>query len=118
MCLKHGAKKLNKNATHPTTIGEKKAINSLKRGCNITILPAGKGGATIDLDTEQYKQKVIQQLPDATTYDALTSYSTPKQTRAIQKTLDRLVREDVLPQTTAYAISPKETSIACANGLP
>ncbi len=70
------------------------------------------------LGTEEYKKKAIQQLHDATTYDVLTSDPMPKQNRAIQKTLDRLVLEEVLPQATACAISPKETSIARANGLP
>ncbi len=68
------------------------------------------------LGTEEYEEKAIHQLPDATTHHVLTSEPTPKQTRAIQKTLDRLVREEVLPQTTACAISPKETSIARAYG--
>ncbi len=70
------------------------------------------------LDTEECKEKTTQQLSDATTYNVLTSDPTPKQARAIQKTLDRLVREEVLPQATARAISPKETSIAHAYGLP
>ncbi len=70
------------------------------------------------LDTEEYKEKAIQQLSEATTYNVLTCDPTPKQTRATQKTLDRLVREEVLPQTSARAISPKETAIARAYGLP
>ncbi len=73
---------------------------------------------TVVLATGEYKEKAIQQLFDATTYKIFTSDPTSKQTRAIQKTLDRLVREEVLPQTTARAISPKETSIARAYGLP
>ncbi len=89
MCFKHGAKKLTKNATHPTKTDEKRAINELKRGCNITILSADKGGATVVFDTEEYNTKAIQQLPDAPMYDVLTSDPTLKQTRAIQ---DRLVR--------------------------
>ncbi len=70
------------------------------------------------LTQRQYKEKAIQQLSDATTYDVLTFDPTPKQTRAIQKTLDSVVREDVLPQTTARAISPKHTSIASTYDLP
>ncbi len=62
------------------------------------------------LDAEEYKKKAFQQRPDATTYDVLTSDPTPKLTRAIQKTLDRLVREEVLHQTTGRVMSPKETS--------
>ncbi len=92
--------------------------NLLKRQCNITILQADKGGATVVLGTEEYKEKAVQQLPYATTQHVLTSDPTTKQTRAIQKTLDRLMREEVLPQTTACAISPNETSIARANCLP
>ncbi len=34
------------------TTDEKRAINSLKKDCNITILPADKGGAKVVLDTE------------------------------------------------------------------
>ncbi len=108
--------KPNKNATHPTTTDEKRAINSLKSVCNITILPADNGGAIVVLDTEEYKE--LQQLPDATAYAVLTSGPTPKQTRAIQNTLDKLVRDEALSQIAAHAISPKSTSIARANGLP
>ncbi len=50
----------NKNATHPSTTDEKRAIYSLKKDCNITILPAEKGGATVVLDTEEYKEKAIR----------------------------------------------------------
>ncbi len=58
---------------------------------HLRFLPADKGGATVVLDTEEYKEKATQQLSDATTYKALTSDPTPMQSRAIQKTLDRLV---------------------------
>ncbi len=70
------------------------------------------------LTQRKHKEKAIQQLSDATLYDFLTSDPTPKQTRAIHKTLDKVVREDVLPQTTALAISPNDTSIARTYGLP
>ncbi len=43
-------------ATHPTTTDEMRVINSLKRNCNITTLPADKGGATVVLVTEEYKE--------------------------------------------------------------
>ncbi len=66
---------------------------------------------------EDYKAKALQQLSDAETYAAVTTDPTPKQTRAIQKTLDRLVREETLPAHTARKLSPKETSIARAHGL-
>ncbi len=50
----------NKNATHPTTTHEKRAIYSLHRDLNITILPADKGGTTVVLDKEEYNEKAIQ----------------------------------------------------------
>ncbi len=80
-----GSQLRNKNTTHSTTTDEMIVIYSLKRDCNITILPADKGGATFVLGTEEYEEKAIQQLPDATTHHVLTSDPTPKQTRAIQK---------------------------------
>ncbi len=61
--LKHGVKKLNKNTIHPTTTGEERAINSLKRDCYITILTADKGGAAVMLDTEEYKKKSHPAVP-------------------------------------------------------
>ncbi len=44
------------SATPPTTTDEMRVINSLKRDCNITTLPADKGGATVVLGTEEYKE--------------------------------------------------------------
>ncbi len=108
----------NNNPSHPTTVEEKRAITSLKNDPNITIVPADKGGATVIMDKEDYKAKALQQLSDAETYATVTTDPTPKQTRAIQKTLDRLVREETLPAPTARKLSPKETSIARAYGLP
>ncbi len=57
----------NKNTAHPTTTNEMRVINLLKRDCNIANLPTDKGGATVVRGTEEYKEKAIQQLPDATT---------------------------------------------------
>ncbi len=48
------------SATHPTTADEMRVINSLKRDCNITTLPADKGGATVVLVTEEHKENAIQ----------------------------------------------------------
>ncbi len=56
----------SKNATYTTTTNEKRAINSLKKGCNITILPADKGGATVVFDTDEYEEMATQQLSDVT----------------------------------------------------
>ncbi len=108
----------NDNPSHPTTVEEKRAITSLKYDPNITIVPADKGGAPVIMDKEDYKAKALQQLSDAETYTTVTTDPTPKQTRAIQKTLDRIVREETLPAPTASKLSPKETSITRAYGLP
>ncbi len=85
---------------------------------NITILPADKGGATGVLTTEEYMEKAIQYHSNATTYGVLTSDPTPKQTRAIRRTLGRLVREKVLPKAAVHVTSPINTSIARSCGLP
>ncbi len=50
-----------------------RVIILLKREYNITILQADKGGATVVLGTEEYKEKAIQLLPYATTQHVLTS---------------------------------------------
>ncbi len=48
------------SATHPTTTDEMRVIILLKREYNITILQADKGGATVVLVTEEYKENAIQ----------------------------------------------------------
>ncbi len=73
--------------SHPTTVEEKRAITSLKNDSNITIVPADKGGATKILNKADYKAIALQQLSDAEAYATVTTDPTPKQTRAIQKTL-------------------------------
>ncbi len=108
----------NNNPSYQTTVEEKRAITSFKNDPNITNLPADKGGATVAMDKADYKEKALQQLSDTEIYTILTTDPTPKQTRAIQKTLDRLVREETLPATTARTLSPKETSIARPYDLP
>ncbi len=89
----------------PTTTDEKAVIIALMNDLNVTILPAAKGGATIVLMQSLSTEKAIQQLSATTTHLLLTP---------IQKTQGRCVQEKVLPQTTARAISQKETSIARA----
>ncbi len=85
---------------------------------NITILPADKGGATVIMDKADYKDKALQQLSDTLTHSVLNTDPTPKQARAIQKTLDKLMRNEVLPAPTVRTLSPKETSIARTYGVP
>ncbi len=91
---------------------------SLKRDQSITILPADKGGATVVLDRDAYIQKAEQQLSDETTYKPLQCDPTAKKMTSISKTIDRLVREETISESLANQISPKETSIARAYGLP
>ncbi len=69
-------------------------------------------------DTKEYRDNAIQQLSDATTYHVFTSDPISKQVKDIQKMLAGLVREEVLPQTTTCAISPRKTSIARASSIP
>ncbi len=59
----------------------------------------------------------MSQLLDTIQYSALTADPTPKQTRTIQKTLDGLMRDQILPAPTASTLAPKDTSIARAPGL-
>jgi len=41
---------------------ERAALKTLKDNLNLTILPAGKGNATVVLNTSDYKQKISSHL--------------------------------------------------------
>lgn len=51
------------------TSQERKALKDLSNNKNITILPADKGGASVLLDTENYKYKVGYIFSDTNTYE-------------------------------------------------
>ncbi len=55
---------------------------------------------------------------DETTYKPLQCDPTAKQVTSISKTVDRLVREETISKPLAKQISPKESLIARAYGLP
>ncbi len=48
------------------------------------------------MDKADYKEKALQQLSDTETYSFLTTDPKFKQTRAIQKTLGRLMSDEIL----------------------
>lgn len=47
---------------------EAQALKTLKRDNSITIIPADKGCATVVMNKQDYKQKVMEHLADHETY--------------------------------------------------
>ncbi|XP_046391493.1 uncharacterized protein LOC124159616 [Ischnura elegans] len=81
---------------------EREAIRTLRNNPDLTILPADKGNATVILKTDEYRQKILDILNDAScktqcrdATDAIT-----------RKTVD-LMKKCGLPQDTVKNLRPQ-----------
>ncbi|XP_067658281.1 uncharacterized protein [Haliotis asinina] len=69
---------------------ERKAIQELRKDKGITITAAGKGKATVIMDTPEFTQLVDKTLKDPITYKPLKDDPTAKLGRQLKKTLKTL----------------------------
>ncbi|KAG8226743.1 hypothetical protein J437_LFUL004394 [Ladona fulva] len=95
------------------TTDERKALVSLRRNPDIKILPADKGNATVIMKSEEYHQKIMDILQDA-------SYRTLLQdpTDALARKTVPLIKKAGLPAETERNLRPPAEAPPRLYGLP
>ena len=99
------------------TVEERKALASLQKDENITILPADKGRCTVILNTTDYDSKLTDLLSDNKTYEKLKGDPTNKYKNKVIKSLQKLEKEGVIDKQLYYKLYPGEATPSIY-GLP
>uniref|UniRef100_A0A674PCU4 Uncharacterized protein n=1 Tax=Takifugu rubripes TaxID=31033 RepID=A0A674PCU4_TAKRU len=99
------------------TLEEKRAIASLAKDKNITILPADKGRCTVVLNTTDYDTKILSLLTDTATYEKLKRDPTSSYKKKVVDLLQKLEKDKAIDRPQYYRLYPGET-IPCIYGLP
>ena len=113
--------RLLKNAKTPKsniTTGERKALSTLAKDADITILPADKGRATVVMNTSDYKSKAKALLSDTNTYKVLAKDPTSKYKTQISNKLRELRRLNEIDDVEHRKLLPTSTLIPRFYGLP
>ncbi|XP_044151431.1 uncharacterized protein LOC122939429 [Bufo gargarizans] len=96
---------------------ERKAVTSLKKDTNITILPADKGRCTVVLNTSDYDAKVTSLLDDNNTYEALRRDPTSGYKKKVIELLQQLEKDKIIDRAMYHRLYPGEAP-PCIYGLP
>ncbi|XP_047457867.1 uncharacterized protein LOC125018165, partial [Mugil cephalus] len=96
---------------------ERKALVSLQKDRDITILPADKGRCTVVLNTVDYQAKMNNLLNDQDTYETLRRDPTNIYKTRIINYLQQLEKEKVIDRLLYYRLYPGEAT-PCIYGLP
>ena len=99
------------------TRGERKALSSLSKRRDITILPADKGNTTVVLAAEEYQGKIAQLLDD-TTYVKVQKDPTAVKERQMKKTIDAIHRSGGMSEPLAKKLKPSHSTAPRLYGLP
>nr|VZI19788.1 unnamed protein product [Spirometra erinaceieuropaei] len=97
---------------------EAQALQSLKSDHSIVVVPADKGGATVIMDKIEYVDKANEIFSDMESYTLLAENPTKKQTAAIKKKVNELVRLKVISPDDSKLMTLSDPHIAHAYGLP
>ena len=106
-----------KNPTPNLSRQEMKAVASLSKDENITILPADKGRCTVVLNTVDYHNKVAALLEDGNTYEPLKRDPTSKYKKKVIDCLQELQKEGIIDRPQYHRLYPGDT-IPRIYGLP
>ncbi|KAL3972435.1 transcription elongation factor S-II [Sarotherodon galilaeus] len=99
------------------TLQEKKAVASLSKDHNITILPADKGRCTVVLNTTDYHTKITTLLSDNNTYEALKRDPTSSYKKKVIACLQDLEKDKIIDRLKYHRLYPGD-AIPCIYGLP
>ena len=88
---------------------ERKALQRLKNRKDIVIKKAGKGGATVVLDSKDYLEEDLRQLNDQRYYEILDHILTKEHEEIVTKTIERPVEEDKISEETAAKLIPSNS---------
>jgi hypothetical protein len=82
------------------------------------ILPADIGRATVILDKDEYRSKMLELLNDETTYQKLKSDPTLKYKRELVALLQSWQRAEPIPMPLYYKIYPNTEEVPKLYGTP
>ncbi|BHF81596.1 hypothetical protein SprV_0802472800 [Sparganum proliferum] len=97
---------------------EKKGLRSLRSDDSIVVVSADKGGATVIMDKTDYVNKANQAFNDREAYTPIAEDPTKKQAASIKKKVNELTREKLINPADSKFLTPNDTRIAHAYGLP
>nr|VZI48233.1 unnamed protein product [Spirometra erinaceieuropaei] len=97
---------------------EEKRLRSLRSDDSIVVPSADKGGATVIMDKTDYVNKANQAFNDRETYTPIAEDPTKKQAASIKKKVNELTRKKLINPADTKFLTPNDTRIARAYGLP
>ncbi|XP_012811622.2 uncharacterized protein LOC105946468, partial [Xenopus tropicalis] len=99
------------------TTQERRALTSLSKDPNITILPADKGRCTVVLNTTDYHCKMTSLLSDSNTYEPLRRDPSSSYKKKVIDCLQQLEKEEAIDRALYHRLYPREAT-PCLYGLP
>ena len=94
-----------------------RAITNLEKDDNIVILPADKGNATVVMDREGYRKKIMEYLDDST-YRKLKTDPTAKIEKRISQSLKTAEKNGWISDKARQHLTPQFSSLPQIYGLP
>ena len=88
---------------------ERAALRTLKYAEDITILPEDKGNATVVLDKDQYRKKLMDLLADPV-HEKMVKDPTPAIERRILKEVQELEKKALIPQGLGMRLKPSASN--------
>lgn len=100
------------------TPGEWKALTTLKKDDNITILPADKGKCLVVMDTQEYITKMEDKLNDITTYKQIMYDPTKEIKETLTNKLQEIRDKEEIDNKLYKKLLPTKTKIPRMYGQP
>nr|VZI01587.1 unnamed protein product [Spirometra erinaceieuropaei] len=97
---------------------EEKGFRSLRSDDSMVVVSADKRGATVIMDKTDYVNKANQAFNDREAYTPIAEDPTKKQAASIKKKVNELTRKKLINPADSKFLTPNDTRIARAYGLP
>ena len=92
----------------PLSKTEKAALDYFTKREDIAIIKAGKGGATVIMNVEEYISKANQQLKEDNFYKKLNEEPTRKHNDIVNNIIESLKKQELLCTSTAEKLTTNE----------
>ncbi|BHF69911.1 hypothetical protein SprV_0301295800 [Sparganum proliferum] len=118
--IRNCATRLPRKGKHPQTLPmeEEKALRSLWSDDSIVVVSTDKSAATVIKDKTDYLNKANQAFNDREVYIPIDEDPTKKQAASIKKKVNELTRKKLINPADSKFLTPNDTRITNAYGLP
>ena len=89
---------------------EKAALDYFTKWEDIAIIKAGKGGATVIMNVEEYISKANQQIKEYNFYKKLNEEPTRKHNDIVNNIIESLKKQELLSTSTAEKLTTNEVT--------